>query len=309
MSAYAHASILLNEAVDMLVQDKSGTYIDGTYGRGGHSGEILSRLDASGCLLAFDRDPEAIRHAGLHHANDARFSMVRGNFSDIGQALDARALTGQVHGILLDLGVSSPQLDDAQRGFSFLQDGPLDMRMNPDQSLSAEEWVNGASVEEMTLVFRDFGEERYARRIATAIVRERDLNRISRTRQLADIVAKANPAWEKHKHPATRVFQAIRIFINDELGELQRVLNLVMGWLRPGGRLVVIAFHSLEDRMVKQFMRAQSQGEVLPRGVPVTGLPQGRNMRLLGKAIKPSDAEINRNPRARSAVMRAGEKL
>lgn len=307
MSALAHTTILLDEAVDALIQDASGVYVDGTYGRGGHSRAILSRLSATGQLLAFDRDPEAIQHA--QQVADPRFVITQGNFSEMADALSRRGLVGRVSGVLLDLGVSSPQLDDASRGFSFMQDGPLDMRMNPEQSPSAEDWINAASVDEMSVVFREYGEERYARRIAAAIVRERAEGRIRRTLELADIVARANPAWEKHKHPATRVFQAIRIFINSELDELQRVLASVVGCLSPGGRVVVIAFHSLEDRIVKQFLRAQSQGNVLPRGVPVMGLPEGRSMRLVGKATKPSEAEVNHNPRARSAVMRVGEKL
>lgn len=307
MSALAHTTILLDEAVDALIQDASGVYVDGTYGRGGHSRAILSRLSATGRLLAFDRDPEAIQHA--QQVADSRFVITQGNFSEMADALSRRGLVGRVSGVLLDLGVSSPQLDDASRGFSFMQDGPLDMRMNPEQSPSAEDWINAASVDEMSVVFREYGEERYARRIAAAIVRERAGGRIRRTLELADIVTRANPAWEKHKHPATRVFQAIRIFINSELDELQRMLTSVVGCLGPGGRVVVIAFHSLEDRIVKQFLRAQSQGNVLPRGVPVMGLPEGRSMRLVGKATKPSEAEVNRNPRARSAVMRVGEKL
>ena len=307
MSALAHTTILLDEAADALIQDASGVYVDGTYGRGGHSRAILSRLSATGQLLAFDRDPEAIQHA--QQVADPRFVITQGNFSEMADTLNQRGLIGHVNGVLLDLGVSSPQLDDASRGFSFMQDGPLDMRMNPEQSPSAEDWINVASVDEMSAVFREYGEERYARRIAAAIVRERAGGRIRRTLELADIVTRANPAWEKHKHPATRVFQAIRIFINSELDELQRILASVVGCLSPGGRVVVIAFHSLEDRIVKQFLRAQSQGNVLPRGVPVMGLPEGRSMRLVGKATKPSEAEVNHNPRARSAVMRVGEKL
>lgn len=308
-SENAHKTVLLDEAVTELLSDLDGIYIDGTYGRGGHSAAILAGLSAAGRLLAFDRDSEAVACALTRHAGDLRFEIVKGEFSGMRECINARGYEGKVSGVLLDLGVSSPQLDESGRGFSFMHDGPLDMRMNTGQSLSAESWVNHASVEEMTRAFREYGEERYAKRIASAIERERMICPITRTLQLANIVTEANPAWEKHKHPATRVFQAIRIVVNDELGELERVLADIVDVLAPGGRLVVIAFHSLEDRMVKQFLRSQSRGIELPRSVPVRGELPGKTMRLVGRAYKPSEAEINDNPRARSAVMRVGEKL
>jgi 16S rRNA (cytosine1402-N4)-methyltransferase len=260
-------------------------------------------------LLALDRDSLAVVHAREKHSTDARFSIEQCNFSDMRRVVIERNLLGKVSGILLDIGVSSPQLDDANRGFSFMNDGPLDMRMNPQAGISAADWINSASVEEMTKVFREYGEERYAKRIAGAIEKSRSEMPFTRTLQLAEVVTAANPAWEKHKHPATRVFQAIRIFINDELGELRKALNDALDVLEAGGRIAVIAFHSLEDRIVKQFFREQSRGLDVPRHIPVTGDREGRTLKLIGKAIKPSDAEVERNPRSRSAVLRVAEKL
>lgn len=309
MSDFAHTSVLLQEAVDALVINADGIYVDGTYGRGGHSRAMLSRLSPRGRLLALDRDPVAVRHAQQQHAGDTRFEIVHSNFSRMSHVVAEKDLSGKVTGILLDIGVSSPQLDEAERGFSFMQDGPLDMRMNPQAGISAAEWINHASIEEMTGVFREFGEERHAKRIATAIAVARVDKPFRTTLQLASVVTDANPAWEKHKHPATRVFQAIRIFINDELGELKQVLDDTVGLLHEGGRLAVIAFHSLEDRIVKNFMREQSRGKTVPRHIPVRGAPEGQTLRLVGKAIKASDAEVAINPRARSAVLRVAEKL
>lgn len=309
MQVSEHTTVLLREAVDALVLDADGVYVDGTYGRGGHSTAILSKLAETGRLFAFDRDPVAVQHGHDGHVHDVRFRIVQGAFSSMGQSLTAHGVAGHVQGILLDLGVSSPQLDEASRGFSFMQDGPLDMRMDTTQTLNAAVWVNTTSSEEMTRVFREYGEERYARRIALAIEKSRIEKPITRTLELANIVSVAHPAWEKHKHPATRVFQAIRILVNDELGELQRVLAEAVTTLKPGGRLAVIAFHSLEDRIVKLFLRRQSQGVVLPRGVPVMGEAQGKTMKLIGGAIKPCENEVLCNPRSRSAVLRVGEKL
>ncbi len=309
MSEFAHTTVLLHEAVDSLVVDVDGIYIDGTFGRGGHSALLLSRLTEKGKILAFDRDPRAVEHAREMHEMDNRVEISHCNFAGMRSVVEAKGWLGKVSGILLDLGVSSPQLDDAERGFSFMQDGPLDMRMNSSQELSAESWINQTAVPEMITVFREYGEERYAKRIAMAIDRERALSPIKRTLQLASIVSEANPAWEKHKHPATRVFQAIRIAVNDELGELQRVLLDSVEILKPNGRLVVIAFHSLEDRIVKQYMRRESRGVELPRGLPVMGEMPGKTMRLIGRATKPSVSEICVNPRSRSAVMRVAEKL
>ncbi|HQQ74736.1 MAG TPA: 16S rRNA (cytosine(1402)-N(4))-methyltransferase RsmH [Pseudomonadales bacterium] len=309
MSEFVHATVLLHEAIDSLVVNPAGVYIDGTYGRGGHSELLMSRLSGDGRLLAFDRDPVAVAHARERHANNPRFDIEQCNFSDMRRVVNERNLLGKVDGILLDIGVSSPQLDDAERGFSFMQDGPLDMRMNPQAGISAAEWINNASVEEMTSVFREYGEERYAKRIAGAIEKSRNEIPFTRTLQLAEVVTAANPAWEKHKHPATRVFQAIRIFINDELGELKKTLVDALDILGAGGRIAVIAFHSLEDRIVKQFFREQSRGREVPRHIPVTGDPEGRTLKLIGKAIKATDKEVAENPRSRSAVLRIAEKL
>jgi len=309
VSDLAHTTVLLHEAVNALVLNADGFYIDGTYGRGGHSSLLLSRLSSRGHLLALDRDTLAVAHARATHAGDLRFEIEQANFGDLRRMVADRNLLGKVSGILLDIGVSSPQLDDAERGFSFMQDGPLDMRMNPETGISAADWINNASVEEMTSVFREYGEERYAKRIAGAIEKSRNETPFTRTLQLAEVVTVANPAWEKHKHPATRVFQAIRIFINDELGELRSVLNDAVDILDVGGRIAVIAFHSLEDRIVKHSFRDQSRGRELPRHIPVTGLPEGRTLKLVGKAIKPGDAEVEKNPRSRSAVLRVAEKL
>jgi 16S rRNA (cytosine1402-N4)-methyltransferase len=309
MSDAAHTSVLLQEAVEALVIDVDGIYIDGTYGRGGHSRAMLALLSPRGRLLAMDRDPVAVEHARALHADDARFEIVQSNFSRMRSVVAEKDLLGKVAGILLDIGVSSPQLDEAERGFSFMQDGPLDMRMNPQAGISAAEWINHASIEEMTSVFREFGEERHAKRIATAIAAARIEKPFRTTLQLAAVVTDANPAWEKHKHPATRVFQAIRIFINDELGELKLVLDDTIELLHEGGRLAVIAFHSLEDRIVKNFMREQSRGKTVPRHIPVRGVPEGQTLRLIGKAMKASDQEIANNPRSRSAVLRVAEKL
>ena len=309
MSEFTHTTVLLHEAVESLVTDVNGTYVDGTYGRGGHSNLLLSHLSAQGHLLALDRDALAVTYAREKHSTDPRFTIEQCNFGDMRRVVIERNLLGKVSGILLDIGVSSPQLDDADRGFSFMSDGPLDMRMNPQTGISAADWINSASVEEMTKVFREYGEERYAKRIAGAIEKSRSEMPFTRTLQLAEVVTAANPAWEKHKHPATRVFQAIRIFINDELGELKQALHDALDVLEAGGRIAVIALHSLEARIVKQFFREQSRGLDVPRHIPVTGDREGRTLKLIGKAIKPSDAEVERNPRSRSAVLRIAEKL
>lgn len=303
-----HETVLLHPAVDALVTDRAGFYVDGTFGRGGHSRLILEGLDQNGRLLATDHDPEAIQVGRELMQHDARFEIRQCSFSEIDAVVDELGFSGRVSGILLDLGVSSPQLDDAARGFSFTHDGPLDMRMNPDQGQSAAEWIAVAAEEEIANVIYEFGEERYSRRIAKAIVRERALQPITRTLQLAEIVKQANPAWEKHKHPATRAFQAIRIFINRELEALENLLNMAVGLLAPGGRLVIISFHSLEDRLVKQFIQRQSKGDDFPRDLPVMTAAIKPALIKIGKAIKASSEEIEQNPRARSAVMRVAEK-
>lgn len=303
-----HETVLLRPAVDALVTERAGFYVDGTFGRGGHSRLILKELEQNGRLLAADHDPEAIRVGHELMRQDSRFEIRQCSFSDIDIVISDLGFSGRVSGILLDLGVSSPQLDDAERGFSFTNDGPLDMRMNPDQGQSAAEWIASATEEDIANVIYEFGEERYSRRIAKAIVRERALQPITRTLQLAEIVKQANPAWEKHKHPATRAFQAIRIFINRELESLEQLLNKAVSLLAPGGRLVIISFHSLEDRLVKQFIQRQSKGDDFPRDLPVMMSAIKPALIKIGKAIKASAKEIEHNPRARSAVMRVAEK-
>jgi len=305
----AHKTVLCNEAVEGLMMDPDGFYIDGTFGRGGHSAAILARLTPRGQLLAIDKDPEAEREAERRFGADQRFEFVRGSFRDIARLCAERDRVGQVAGVLLDLGVSSPQLDDAQRGFSFMQDGPLDMRMDPESGISAAEWLAQADQKEIADVLWQYGEEKFSRRMAAAIVSERSRQPIVRTAQLAAIIAAANPAWEKGKHPATRAFQAIRIHINRELGDLQDLLADVVNVLARGGRLVVISFHSLEDRMVKRFIRDQQQGPKIPRGLPVRESDISRPLRAVGKAVRPSAQECEANVRARSAVMRVAEKV
>lgn len=305
-----HITVLLHEAVEGLAIKPNGIYIDGTFGRGGHSRLILSQLGDNGRLIAIDRDPRAILEAQT--ITDPRFQIVHSAFSaipDICQQLD---LSGKIDGILLDLGVSSPQLDEAERGFSFMRDGPLDMRMDTSKGLSAMEWLAQVSVEDLAWVLKEFGEERFAKRIAQAIVNynRSASSKISRTLQLAQIIADAVPFKDKHKHPATRAFQAIRIYINSELDELEKALSSALGVLAPQGRLSIISFHSLEDRIVKQFMRKQSKGEAVPKGLPILESELNKNIPLktVGKAIMPSEAEIEANPRSRSAVLRVAEK-
>lgn len=303
-----HVSVLLNEALEGLAVRPEGTYIDGTFGRGGHSRAILQQLADGGRLLGFDKDPEAIRVGNQLAAEDGRFVVVQRSFADMAEELRERGLYGQVDGVLLDLGVSSPQLDDPERGFSFLNDGPLDMRMNPDVGQSAADWINSAAEADIATVLWEYGEERFSRRMARAIVNRRAEQPFTRTADLAEVIKVANPAWEKHKHPATRAFQGIRIFINRELEDLADGLRAALEVLAPGGRLAVISFHSLEDRQVKQFMRREAKGEPLPRGLPVRDADIHTSLKLVGKAIKPSAAEIAANPRARSAVLRVAEK-
>ncbi len=304
-----HRAVLLDEAVEALVTDPDGFYIDGTFGRGGHSDAILRRLSPRGRLLAIDKDPEACEWGRRRFAGEDRFELVKASFADLARLVAERGLTGHVQGVLLDLGVSSPQLDEGRRGFSFSQDGPLDMRMDPESGPSAAEWLSRAEEKEIAAVLKDYGEEKFARRMAAAIVRERQREPITRTAQLASIVSEANPAWEKGKHPATRAFQAIRIYINRELEDLQQMLAQVLDVLAIGGRLVVISFHSLEDRLVKRFIRLQEKGPALPRGLPVRDEQIERRMKSLGKPVKAGAGEQGENVRARSAIMRTAEKL
>ncbi|MBB6339966.1 16S rRNA (cytosine1402-N4)-methyltransferase [Pseudomonas fluvialis] len=310
-SDYRHITVLLDEAVEQLALRADGCYVDGTFGRGGHSRLILEGLGAQGRLLGFDKDPLAIATGNALAAEDGRFVIVQRSFADMGDELAARQLTGQVQGVLLDLGVSSPQLDDPTRGFSFLNDGPLDMRMNPDAGVSAAQFIATADAEEIARVFKEYGEERFAKRMARAVVERRALKPFERTADLAAVLTEANPAWEKGKNPATRAFQGLRIHVNNELGDLERGLDAALESLAVGGRLVVISFHSLEDRIVKQFMRRHAKGEAdnLPRHLPIIPKAFEPRLKLLGKPIFASDAEVKANPRSRSAVMRVAEKL
>lgn len=309
MTDSQHITVLLHEAVEALVTDTSGFYVDGTFGRGGHSGLILQSLAASGKLLGIDKDLAAIATANARFGDDSRFSIAHGSFAELASLVSERGISGKITGVLLDLGVSSPQLDEAERGFSFMQDGPLDMRMDQTRGQSAADWVNTAAEEDIVWVLKEYGEERFAKRMARAIVTERQKTPFTRTKHLAEVIKEANPAWEKGKHPATRAFQAIRIQVNNELGDLDSVLEQALDVLAPGGRLVVISFHSLEDRVVKRFIRRQEQGDPIPKGLPVRDDQLNKRMRSLGKAIKASDDEVNANVRSRSAVMRVAEKL
>ena len=307
--AFQHRTVLLDEAVDGLNltgERLDGIYIDGTFGRGGHSRLILSRLGPQGRLIAFDKDPQAI--ATAEEVRDPRFTIVHDSFATMLDALAARGIR-QVDGILLDLGISSPQVDDASRGFSFRQDGPLDMRMDTTRGMSAAEWLATATEQQLEKVIRDYGEERFAFQIAKAIVARRAIQPISTTRELAAIVADAVKTREKGKDPATRTFQAIRIFINKELEDLEAGLNAAYAMLAPGARMSVISFHSLEDRMVKQFLASKAKVEQPDRRLPIRAvdLPQPL-MKLIGKT-KPSEREVGDNPRARSAVLRVAERL
>lgn len=306
---YQHRTVLLDEAVDALALDgdrADGIYVDGTFGRGGHSRLILQHLGAGGRLLAFDKDTQAIANAAT--IADARFDIAHDSFATLGEALAVRGIR-QVNGVLLDLGISSPQVDDAARGFSFRADGPLDMRMDTTRGISAAEWLATETEQKIEKVIREYGEERFAFQIAKAIAARRAVEPISSTRQLAEIVARTVKTREKGKDPATRTFQAIRIFINKELEELEVVLSEAYRHLAPHGRLVVISFHSLEDRIVKQFMAGKANVPQPDRRLPIRAvdLPQPE-MKLIAR-IKPSAEEVSANPRSRSAVMRVAERL
>ncbi|MDI3323643.1 16S rRNA (cytosine(1402)-N(4))-methyltransferase RsmH [Pontibacterium granulatum] len=307
---FKHITVLLDEAVDLLVQDPDGFYVDGTFGRGGHTALILDRLSDSGRVMGIDKDPQAIAHSQQRFGDEPRFSICHGSFAEMEQFVTDAGMMGKVDGVLLDLGVSSPQLDDPERGFSFTQDGPLDMRMNPGVGESAAEWLARAEEKEIADVLYTYGEERFSRRMAKAIVAEREEAPIVTTARLAKIIAEANPAWEKGKHPATRAFQGIRIHINRELEDLERCLDQALEVLAEGGRLVVISFHSLEDRIVKRFIRKYVKGdEHLPPGIPVTQDMLNQRLKSVGKAVKAGKKEVSDNPRARSAVMRAAVKI
>jgi 16S rRNA (cytosine1402-N4)-methyltransferase len=310
-NSFRHITVLLDEAVEALAVRADGCYLDGTFGRGGHSRLILEHLGADGRLLGFDKDPLAIATGQALAAEDGRFVIVQRSFAELGDELQVRGLAGKVSGVLLDLGVSSPQLDDPERGFSFMHDGPLDMRMDPSRGVSAAEWIASASEDDIARAFKDYGEERFAKRMARAVVLRRAEQPFTRTADLAQVLTVANPAWEKGKNPATRAFQGLRIQINNELGDLERGLEAAMDALEIGGRLSVISFHSLEDRIVKQFMRRHVKGEAdnLPRDLPVRLAPFVPRLKLIGKPQYAGDAELQANPRSRSAVLRVAEKL
>ena len=306
-----HVTVLLDEAVNGLALKEDGIYVDGTFGRGGHSRYILDRLGANGRLIAIDRDPRAIAVGEELMKNDPRFSIIHGPFSGLDGYVKALGLAGKIDGVLLDLGVSSPQLDDAERGFSFMRDGPLDMRMDPTSGISAADWLAKADVEDISWVLKTFGEEKFAYRIARAIVEDRDEKPFLRTLDLAQLIERLCPKREKKKHPATRSFQAIRIYVNSELEEIHKVLDGALDILAIGGQLSVISFHSLEDRIVKRFIRKNEKGREYPAGLPLTDaqMQSGKTLKSLGKALKPSAREIDENPRARSSVLRVALKI
>ncbi|WP_075988924.1 16S rRNA (cytosine(1402)-N(4))-methyltransferase RsmH [Vibrio fluvialis] len=313
--SFQHISVLLHESIEGLAIKPDGIYIDGTFGRGGHSRTILSQLGPNGRLYSIDRDPQAIAEA--QKIDDPRFTIVHGPFSGIAEYAQRYDLVGKVDGVLFDLGVSSPQLDDAERGFSFMKDGPLDMRMDPTSGMPVSDWLAQADLDDITWVIREFGEDKHARRIAKAIVayRENEENEpLTRTSQLAKLISDAAPkSFKEKKHPATRAFQAFRIYINSELEEIDTALKGAASILASQGRLSVISFHSLEDRMVKRFMRKESKGPEVPHGIPLTQEQiralGSADLKTVGKAIKPSEQEVEMNPRSRSSVLRIAEKL
>lgn len=300
MTSHVHAPVLFQECLDALAIKSDGVYVDGTFGRGGHSAGILAHLGAQGRLVAFDQDAQAIAFGQAKLVDDKRVAFVHANFAEL-----ASCLHEAVDGILLDLGVSSPQLDNADRGFSFMQKGPLDMRMNTNAGLTLAERLAQTSLDELTWVLKTYGEEKFARRIATAVLAAQQASALTDTLSLAEVIAQAQPVKDKYKHPATRSFQALRIWVNDELGVLQRVLSDAIDQLKPGGRLAVISFHSLEDRLVKQFFRDQSRGRYDDALRQVVTEPR---VKSLGKVF-PSMAETEQNPRARSAILRVVERL
>jgi 16S rRNA (cytosine1402-N4)-methyltransferase len=308
MSGDTHVPVLLGPVLEGLEIRTDGLYVDGTFGRGGHSSAILQRLNADGRLIAIDRDPQAIAAAAPLLTNDPRFTLIRSDFANLAKQLDQMGLTGGVDGMLFDLGVSSPQLDEAERGFSFLRDGPLDMRMDPDAGISAAQWLNTANEKTLKQVLYKYGEERDAPRIARAIVAARAEAAFATTGQLANVVSSVIPAHTRKKHPATKTFQAIRIFINDELGQLEEALKQSIDLLATGGRLCVISFHSLEDRIVKRFMRDASRESEQWRGMPDVPPEFQPKLKVIGKAITATAEEVAANVRARSARLRIAER-
>ena len=303
-----HHPVMLDECITALAIKPDGVYVDGTFGRGGHTSAILARLGPKGKLIALDKDPSAVAYAHKHMTTDLRFSIVHSAFSSLRTVLESEQLVGSVNGVLLDLGVSSVQLDEAERGFSFLRNGLLDMRMDTSQGITAAKWLASVSETELAHVLATYGEERFAKRIAKAIVAARAVQPLTHTVALAEIIKTAHPRWEPGKHPAPLSFQAIRIAINQELADISAVLSQAVDVLAPGGRLVVMSFHSLEDRLVKRFMREQAQGDKWPKGVPVQTTALNPTLVVIGKDYRPSAQEVAINPRARSAILRVAEK-
>ena len=303
-----HETVLRHEAVEALVTDADGIFVDCTYGRGGHSAEILKKLNSRGRLLVIDKDMVAIEHARDHLGDDDRVLIRQGSFCDLTMFLCDEGIE-KVDGVLMDLGVSSPQLDESERGFSFSKNGPLDMRMNQQVGQTASEWLMQAEEKDISYVLWKYGEEKFSRRIARQIVAARENRPIETTRELVEIIEEGTPRKDPNKHPATRSFQAIRIYINQELSDLESGLKAAVEALNPGGRLVVISFHSLEDRIVKRYMRDLARGEKLPDKLPIRDSEIERTVKLIGKAAKPSAEEVSRNRRSRSSIMRIAEKL
>jgi 16S rRNA (cytosine1402-N4)-methyltransferase len=308
-SVYDHQPVLLDEVLEALNIRPGGVYLDATFGRGGHAMAILGCLNSEGRLLAFDQDPEAIEYGRRQFADESRIEFEHCNFSQVKRVIVERDLEHRIDGVLMDLGVSSPQLDDAQRGFSFLRSGPLDMRMNPEQGESASQWLASVKFDELVDVLKRYGEERFAKRIATAIIETRSEKVINDTGELAEIITAAIPVKEKHKHPATRSFQAIRIYINQELESIEQGLRGAASVLSVSGRLAVISFHSLEDRIVKRFMRNLSSRPKFPQELPIVENDEEPPYRLVGKPRVASKAEIDKNPRSRSARLRVLERV
>ena len=309
MTDSEHEPVLVNEVIAALCIQPDGFYLDATFGRGGHSRQILKRLSQSGRLIGLDKDQAAVDHAKITLSHDRRFICVKSPFEKLDHVLSQTLAGKKLDGILFDLGVSSPQLDQSERGFSFRKDGPLDMRMDQGAELTAAKWLAQAEEFELRKVFKQYGEERYAGRIARAIISQRETEPVETTVQLANLIKNVVPTKELDKHPATRVFQAIRIRINKELEEITAALPQALKWLKPGGRLAVISFHSLEDRIVKRFFKVQAKGDDYPQDLPITVDMLNPALKLIGKPIRPTEVEIDANPRARSAMLRVAEKI
>ena len=305
----AHTPVLLHEAINALLIDANGLYVDGTFGRGGHTKELLSHLSGKGRVIGFDKDPVAIDLGKVVFKFEKRLELIHESFSKLHLVLKKRGNLGDVSGVLLDLGVSSPQLDQGDRGFSFLHDGPLDMRMNTSKGMTAAQWIAESDQDELIKIFKTYGEEKFAVPIAKNIIQKRFQAPIETTHQLAAIVSQAHPRWKRGQHPATKIFQAIRIHINNELEDLDVLLKNVLKILKVGGKLVVISFHSLEDRKVKQFIREKEKGPVLPKSIPIRDIGHKILLRSVGKSIKPSGLNIQENKRSRSAIMRVAERV